>query len=185
MNQSSKHPRRDVLDAAKRQKILALVANGSSRRTAARYVGCEPSTIGRTAMRDPEPPRPSDEFRDSAPDDELPADDEPPACVEPPECPPEDAPPYTSSGGNMAGSCNTPATVLHELRRGRSTQLATSKSVTPMRRGSTFSVLRDLLRVACCTRGPRGGRRTFRHRALPTEPWLRRAGRQRKRPQIV
>lgn len=44
---------RTVLDAAKRQRIIALVANGSSRRIAARFVGCSPSTITRTAARDP------------------------------------------------------------------------------------------------------------------------------------
>jgi hypothetical protein len=34
-----------------RAKIIALLANGSSRRMAARYVGCAPSTITRTAAR--------------------------------------------------------------------------------------------------------------------------------------
>ena len=43
-----------MLDDKKRAKIVALVANGSSRRMAARYVGCAPSTITRTAMRDAE-----------------------------------------------------------------------------------------------------------------------------------
>ena len=43
-----------VLDQAKRQRIVALVANGTSRRVAARFVGCAPSTITRTAARDPE-----------------------------------------------------------------------------------------------------------------------------------
>jgi IS30 family transposase len=41
-----------MLDAAKRERIIALVANGSSRRIAARLVGCSPSTITRTAARD-------------------------------------------------------------------------------------------------------------------------------------
>lgn len=45
---------KSVLDAAKRARILALVANGSSRRVAARFVGCAPSTITRTAARDPQ-----------------------------------------------------------------------------------------------------------------------------------
>ena len=45
---------RCVLDAGKRAKIVALVANGSSRRVAARFVGCSPSTITRTAQRDAE-----------------------------------------------------------------------------------------------------------------------------------
>lgn len=41
-----------MLDQAKRQKIIALLANGSSRRMAARYVRCSPSTIARTAAAD-------------------------------------------------------------------------------------------------------------------------------------
>lgn len=41
-----------VLDDKKRSQIIALLANGSSRRMAARYVGCAPSTITRTAARD-------------------------------------------------------------------------------------------------------------------------------------
>jgi IS30 family transposase len=45
---------REVLDETKRLKIIAIVSNGSSRRTAARYVGCSPSTITRTAARHPE-----------------------------------------------------------------------------------------------------------------------------------
>jgi hypothetical protein len=43
-----------VLDEARRRTIIALVSNGSSRRMAAAYVGCSPSTITRTAARDPE-----------------------------------------------------------------------------------------------------------------------------------
>ena len=43
-----------VLDPAKRDRIIAMVANGSSRRVAARFVGCAPSTITRTAARDPQ-----------------------------------------------------------------------------------------------------------------------------------
>jgi hypothetical protein len=46
--------RREVLDETKRLKIIAIVSNGSSRRTAARYVGCSPGTITRTAARHPE-----------------------------------------------------------------------------------------------------------------------------------
>ena len=42
-----------MLDLAKRQKIIALLSNGSSRRMAAKYVGCSPSTIARTAAADP------------------------------------------------------------------------------------------------------------------------------------
>jgi hypothetical protein len=51
---SEKRVARAALDAAKRNEIIAMVANGSSRRVAARYVGCAPSTITRTADRDPE-----------------------------------------------------------------------------------------------------------------------------------
>ena len=42
-----------MLDNAKRKKIIALLTNGSSRRTAAKYVGCSPSTITRNAVADP------------------------------------------------------------------------------------------------------------------------------------
>jgi len=50
---SAATPSRQLLDQHKRQVVLALVANGSSRRVAARYLGCAPSTITRTAARDP------------------------------------------------------------------------------------------------------------------------------------
>ena len=43
-----------VLDEKKRRQIIALLANGSSRRIAARVVGCDSSTIARTAQRDPD-----------------------------------------------------------------------------------------------------------------------------------
>ena len=43
-----------ALDEKKRAKIVALLSLGCSRRSAARYVGCSPSTIGRTVARDPE-----------------------------------------------------------------------------------------------------------------------------------
>jgi hypothetical protein len=43
-----------MLDENKRKKIIALLANGSSRRVAAKYVGCSPSTITRTAAADPD-----------------------------------------------------------------------------------------------------------------------------------
>jgi hypothetical protein len=46
--------RRPVLDESKRRTVIAMLANGSSRRVAAGYVGCAPSTITRTAARDPE-----------------------------------------------------------------------------------------------------------------------------------
>lgn len=45
--------RRPILDEPKRAAIVAILAVGCSRRTAARYVGCAPSTIRRTAQRDP------------------------------------------------------------------------------------------------------------------------------------
>ena len=45
--------RRTVLDDLKKHEILAILAVGCSQRTAARYVGCAPSTIRRTAQRDP------------------------------------------------------------------------------------------------------------------------------------
>ena len=44
-------PRRPVLNDSKRRSIIAMVANGSSRRVAARFIGCAPSTITRTAAR--------------------------------------------------------------------------------------------------------------------------------------
>ena len=43
-----------ILDETKRRKILALLANGSSRRVAARVAGCSHTTIARTARRDPD-----------------------------------------------------------------------------------------------------------------------------------
>ncbi len=48
------NPSRGVLDEKKKQQIVALVLHGCSRRVAARYVSCSPSTITRTAARDPE-----------------------------------------------------------------------------------------------------------------------------------
>jgi hypothetical protein len=47
-----KRGRPPVLDDAKRREILAILAVGASRRAAARYVGCAPSTIRNTAKRD-------------------------------------------------------------------------------------------------------------------------------------
>ncbi|MGA2064234.1 MAG: helix-turn-helix domain-containing protein [Thermoguttaceae bacterium] len=41
------------LDEEKRAQIVALLANGSSRRVATTIVGCSPSTLTRTASRDP------------------------------------------------------------------------------------------------------------------------------------
>jgi len=42
-----------VLDDMKKGQILAIVSVGCSRRTAARYVGCDAKTIRNTALRDP------------------------------------------------------------------------------------------------------------------------------------
>ncbi|RMF99477.1 MAG: hypothetical protein D6741_08460 [Planctomycetota bacterium] len=42
------------LDEFAKREILAIVGVGCSRRTAAKYVGCAPSTISRTARRDPQ-----------------------------------------------------------------------------------------------------------------------------------
>jgi hypothetical protein len=50
----SKRGRPPVLDQIKKREILAILSVGSSRRTAARYVGCSPTTIQNTADRDPE-----------------------------------------------------------------------------------------------------------------------------------
>jgi hypothetical protein len=44
--------RRPVLDDTKKTVIVALVSVGASQRIAARYVGCAPATIRRTAARD-------------------------------------------------------------------------------------------------------------------------------------
>jgi hypothetical protein len=41
-----------MLDEPKRKKIIALIANGSSRRMAAKYVRCAPSSINRAAAED-------------------------------------------------------------------------------------------------------------------------------------
>jgi hypothetical protein len=48
----AKRGRPPVLDEIKRREILAILAVGGSRRTAARYVGCAVSTIQNTADRD-------------------------------------------------------------------------------------------------------------------------------------
>jgi hypothetical protein len=44
----------EVLDDAKRTAIVAMLRGGCSRRMAARHVECDPTTITRTAARDPE-----------------------------------------------------------------------------------------------------------------------------------
>lgn len=46
--------KRPALDEIKKREILAMLSVGCSRRMAARYVGCSPSTIPNTALRDPE-----------------------------------------------------------------------------------------------------------------------------------
>lgn len=43
-----------VLDHVKKGQILAILSVGCSRRIAARYVGCSPTTIQNTAEREPE-----------------------------------------------------------------------------------------------------------------------------------
>ncbi len=45
-------PRRGILDDGKRREICAILAVGCTRAIAARYVGCHPDTIRRTAQRD-------------------------------------------------------------------------------------------------------------------------------------
>jgi hypothetical protein len=45
--------RRPVLDETKKGEILTIIAVGCTRQIAARYVGCDPRTIRRTARRDP------------------------------------------------------------------------------------------------------------------------------------
>jgi len=44
---------RTILDDKKRSEIIAILSVGCSRATAARYVGCHPTTIRRTALREP------------------------------------------------------------------------------------------------------------------------------------
>ncbi|MGO8691626.1 MAG: hypothetical protein ACLQLG_18560 [Thermoguttaceae bacterium] len=48
----ARNPRAGILDAAKRKIILGVLAKGSTRRVAAGCVGCSPTTIYRTALRD-------------------------------------------------------------------------------------------------------------------------------------
>ena len=43
-----------ALDQGKKREILAILSMGCSRRAAAKYVGCSPTTIANTAQRDPE-----------------------------------------------------------------------------------------------------------------------------------
>lgn len=45
--------RRPALDATKRAQIVAVLSVGCSQNRAAQFVGCSPSTIQRTAERDP------------------------------------------------------------------------------------------------------------------------------------
>lgn len=49
----ARRKRRTVLDESKRNAIVAIISVGCSQGVAARYVGCAPSTIRRTAVRDP------------------------------------------------------------------------------------------------------------------------------------
>ena len=48
----AKRGRPPVLDRPKKRDIVLIISLGHSRRTAARYVGCAPSTITNTAERD-------------------------------------------------------------------------------------------------------------------------------------
>jgi hypothetical protein len=48
----AKRGKRPVLDETKKHELLALLAAGCSRRVAAAYVGCSPSTIQTAARRD-------------------------------------------------------------------------------------------------------------------------------------
>ncbi len=50
----TKTGRPPVLDENKRRQVVAILANGSSRRVAAHVVGCSHSTIARTAQRNPD-----------------------------------------------------------------------------------------------------------------------------------
>jgi truncated hemoglobin YjbI len=54
VKQRSEAGRPQVLDDAKKGEICAILAVGCSRATAARYVGCHPDTIRKTAQRDEE-----------------------------------------------------------------------------------------------------------------------------------
>jgi len=51
---SPQNPIRDLLNDAERRQVIAILANGSTRRIAARVVGCVPSLITRTATCDPD-----------------------------------------------------------------------------------------------------------------------------------
>jgi hypothetical protein len=45
---------RETLTAEKKRMVVALYASGSSQRAAAQFIACSPTTIARTAARDPE-----------------------------------------------------------------------------------------------------------------------------------
>jgi hypothetical protein len=51
MSRRGRHP---VLNQVKQAEILAVLATGCNRQSAAHYVGCDPKTIYNTALRDPE-----------------------------------------------------------------------------------------------------------------------------------
>lgn len=53
MGSPNRRGAKPVLDEMKKRRIVALLANGCTRCTAARVVQCSPSTIQRTAERDP------------------------------------------------------------------------------------------------------------------------------------
>ena len=46
-------PRRQALDEEKKRIVIRILRQGHSRRRAAEFVGCSPSTIRRAALRDP------------------------------------------------------------------------------------------------------------------------------------
>jgi hypothetical protein len=54
VSKRSETSRRPVLDEGKKREICAILAMGCNRASAARYVGCHPDTIRRTAARDAE-----------------------------------------------------------------------------------------------------------------------------------
>jgi hypothetical protein len=63
---AGKKRRKCLLSREKRRMIVAMLSNGSSRRMAARYIGCAPSTITRLAARDPQFARQLDQAEQGA-----------------------------------------------------------------------------------------------------------------------
>jgi hypothetical protein len=54
MDERQRPGARSKLDQTKQREICAILAVGGTRAMAARYVGCHPETIRRTALREPE-----------------------------------------------------------------------------------------------------------------------------------